>query len=118
MANSLVNAAPLVAGITEPKERRNLAKYVFSVSRALIGNEMADQLGYPAGHAFGVLPWFRFQSKYSRILDAVVPRALRNRNFANFQSLLDASVYEDIGITYALPDTSTRKSPAAGRHPE
>ena len=104
MANSLVNAAPLVAGITEPKERRNLAKYVFSVSRALIGNEMADQLGYPAGHAFGVLPWFRFQSKYSRILDAVIPRALRNRNFANFQSLLDASVYEDIGITYALPD--------------
>ena len=104
MANSLVNSAPLIAGITEPHERRNLARYVFSVSRALIGNEMADKLGYPPGHAFGVLPWFRFQSRFYRVLDRVIPRMFRNRNFDNFQSLLETSIYEDMGITYALPD--------------
>ena len=104
MANSLINSAPLVAGITEPRERQNLTKYVFSVSRALIGSRMADQLKYPPSHSFGVLPWFRFQSRYSRILDRMIPNAFGHRNFANFQSLIDASVYEDFGITYALPD--------------
>ena len=41
MANALVNAAPLVIGESEPSKRRGLAKYVYQVSSALIGKEMA-----------------------------------------------------------------------------
>ena len=44
MAHSLVNSAPMVAGVTEPAERRELTKYVYRLSRGLIGNELADQL--------------------------------------------------------------------------
>ena len=47
MSNSLINSAPLIIGIDDPKERRSLASYVFRASRALIGDEMADSLGYP-----------------------------------------------------------------------
>jgi len=34
MANSLIHSAPLVIGVEKPAARRNLAKYVFSISRA------------------------------------------------------------------------------------
>ena len=52
MANSLINSAPLVIGIEDAEQRRQLAKYVFKVSRALIGNPLADQLKYPRRHNF------------------------------------------------------------------
>ena len=47
MANALVNSAPLVIDVTDPSERRKMAGYVFKVSRALIGNTLANQLNYP-----------------------------------------------------------------------
>ena len=43
MANSLIQSAPLVIGIEEPAAHRNLVRYVYRVSRALKGNELADQ---------------------------------------------------------------------------
>ena len=73
MANSLVNAAPLVAGITDPAGRRDLANYVYSVSRALIGDALADSLKYPRRSTFGVLPWFRLQGRYNRMVGMVLP---------------------------------------------
>ena len=44
MANALINSAPLVIGVTDPSERRKMASYVYKVSRALIGDTLADQL--------------------------------------------------------------------------
>ena len=105
MAHALLNSAPLVVGITESDKRRDMAGYVFNVSRALIGNNLADKLAYPPSHlSLLVLPWFRLQSRYSRFLDRVTPPGLRNRNYANFQALLETSAYSDIGLGYALPD--------------
>ena len=49
MAHSLVNSAPLIAGKSEPEDRRALAKYVYRVSRGLIGKETADSLLFPPG---------------------------------------------------------------------
>lgn len=104
MAHSLVNSAPLVIGIDDPHARHSLSRYVFSVSRALIGNELADALGYPSGKTLGVLEWFRIQAKYERVLDRLVPRGMRNRNFSNFTSLLEASMFDEAGISYRMPD--------------
>ena len=115
MAHSLVNSAPLVIGIDDPHARHSLSRYVFSVSRALIGNELADALGYPSGKTLGVLEWFRIQAKYERVLDRLVPRGMRNRNFSNFTSLLEASMFDEAGISYGCPTTCTRRSPASGR---
>ena len=104
MANALVNSAPLVVGIGEPKARRSLAKYVYGVSRALIGSDLADSLEYPPGLTFGVLAWFRFQARYERVLDSAIPEGLRSRNFANYTSLLEASMFDAAGISYRMPD--------------
>ena len=104
LANALVNSAPLVVGIDNPDERRNLAKYVYKVSRALIGDELADQLNYPKQSAFGVLPWFRTQAAYDRVMSKWFPNRVRKNNFTNFTTLLSGSRFDDGGISYRMPD--------------
>ena len=104
MANGLVNSAPLVIGITEPAERRQLAKYVYSVSRAMIGNRLADDLKYPKSPTFGVLAWFRLQSRYYRFVEERLPKLSRVNNFTNFTGLLEAAAFDAAGISYRLPD--------------
>ncbi len=104
MANSLINSAPLVIGITDPLARRDLAGYVYRVSRALIGNTLADELKYPSTQIFGVLQWFRFQSRYSQTMNRLFPKRNRNDSFSQFTSLLEASAFDAAGISYRLPD--------------
>ena len=104
LANALVNSAPLVVGIDDPAERRNLAKYVYKVSRAMIGHDLADKLRYPKQSNFGVLGWFRFQARYERLLQRCLPKYKRRNNFTSFTTLLSGSRYDDEGITYRMPD--------------
>ena len=104
MANSLVNSAPLVAGITNPEDRRDLSTYVYSVSRALIGNDLADALKYPVHSTFGVLPWFRLQGHYHRFVGKLFPGFVQNNNYTNFTGLMDVSEFDEEGISYRLPD--------------
>ena len=77
LANSLVNSAPLVVGIDDPEERQRLAKYVYKVSRSLIGDSLANQLNYPKQSTFGVLLWFRFQAWYDHIRLRFFPKIAR-----------------------------------------
>ena len=104
MANALVNSAPLVIDVTDPSERRKMASYVFKVSRALIGNALADQLMYPPDPSFGTLFIFRMQARYQRLLARLGRGSVENSNFTRFTSLLEASVLEEMGISYRLPD--------------
>ena len=104
MANSLVNSAPLIAGKTEPAARRSLAKYVYRVSRGLIGREVAESLMYPPLSAFGAVWWFKMQQRYGHILDKLLPGRRQNSNFTRFTSLLDTSLLDEEGIRYTLPD--------------
>lgn len=104
LANSLVNSAPVVAGITDPAARRKLAKYIFLVSRAMIGKPMADQLQYPPNHTFGVLPWFRLQRRYHQFLKRRLPKLSRESSFTAFNTLLDVSTLQELNIDYTLPD--------------
>ena len=68
MANSLINSAPLFAEITDPNERRKFAKYVYAVSRAVIGNKLANQLKYPPTSTLGVLAVFRIKQRFERLM--------------------------------------------------
>ena len=104
MAHSLVNSAPLMAGMTEPDARRHLARYVYRISRGLIGKETADSLMYPQLSSFGVVEWFRIQQRYGPILGKLLPGRREDSNFARFTSLLDASLFDEEGIRYSLPD--------------
>ena len=104
MAHSLVNSAPLIAGRTEPADRRELAGYVYRVSRGLIGNEFADSLMYPPLSAFGAVWWFRMQQRYGKVLSKLFPKRRQDSNFTRFTSLLDTSLFDEEGIRYTLPD--------------
>ena len=104
MANSLINAGPLLVDMTEPKVRQSFANYVFRVSRALIGRELSDQLSYPATPLVGVLPWFRMQRRYQRFIARYLKPLAKQNNFTAFTSLLQVSVFDEAGISYRLPD--------------
>ena len=104
MAHSLVNSAPLIAGMTEPEDRRRLTKYVYRISRGLIGKEPAEALMYPPLSTFGVVGWFRLQQRYGHILSKLSPGRRQDSNFTRFTSLLDTSLFDEEGIRYTLPD--------------
>ena len=104
MAHALINSAPLVIDVTDPSERRKMASFVFKVSRALIGNTLADQLMYPPDRSFGTLFIFRMQERYKRLLAKLSRKSVENSNFTRFTSLLEASVLEETGISFRLPD--------------
>ena len=103
MAHSLINSAPLIAGMTSPEERRKLAKYVFKISRGLIGRDCAEELMYPGYSSFGAVGWFRFQQRYGSIVGKLFRGRARSGNYTRFTSLLHASAYDDRGISYRLP---------------
>ncbi len=104
LANSLVNSAPLVVGINDSAKGQKLSQYVYKVSRALIGDTLANQLNYPKQSTFGVLPWFRVQARYDRFTLRFFPKMARKSNVSNFTTLLSGSWFHDEGITYHLPD--------------
>ena len=105
LANSLLNAAPLLVGITERPARRKLVKYVYTVSRALIGKTLADQLEYPRRPTFGVLLWLRLQDRFQRVMTRLFPGRVRDSNFNKFTQLLEISTFDEAGISYRLPDS-------------
>ena len=104
MANALANSAPVVVGIADPNQRRSLTKYVYHVSSALIGKETAAVLRYPKRNTFGVLPLFRLDVRYKRLLAKLFPRYAANMKANDFAYLLGASAFDEAGITYGLPD--------------
>jgi len=104
MANSLINSAPLLIGLTDPDERRHLAKYVYRVSRALIGKDLANKLKYPRSPTIGVLPWFRMQGRIERTMGRLFQKYMRQTNYTNLTSLLEVSVFDEAGISYKMPD--------------
>ena len=104
MAHALVNSAPLIAGATEPEARRSLARYVYRLSRGLIGKEYAESLLYPPLSPFGAVWWFRTQQRYGHILNKLLPGRREDSNFSKFTSLLSTSLFDEEGIRYTLPD--------------
>ena len=104
MANSLVQSAPLIAGATDPKARRDLAKLVFMIARALLGNEQADELMFPKNKRYGILFQYRMQARYNRIMNRCLPRLATVSDIGRFSGMLGVSIYDEEGISYRLPD--------------
>ncbi len=102
LASSLINSAPLFAGLTEIHARRKLAGYIGEVSRALIGDELADGLRYPKSNARGVLWRFRTLNRVEKLMNRLSPD--RSRKNVNLTTILDVSMFDNEGISYKLPD--------------
>ena len=102
MSNALINSAPLVAGVTEPVARRTMAeKQIYPLSRALVGNEMADRLRFPKSRTPAVVFQFKMLQRWQRLV-----KKLRGQGLASesFNQLLDISTYDSSGISYRVPE--------------
>ena len=104
MAHALVNSAPIVAGVTVPTERQALARYVYRVSRGLLGNRAAESLRYPDIPVRGAVFWIRQRARFGRMLDKMSPHHRKASSFNRFGYLLAASTFDNEGINYRLPD--------------
>ncbi|MCY3877645.1 MAG: oxygenase MpaB family protein [Rhodobacteraceae bacterium] len=101
LAASLINSAPLFAGMNEPDQREKYAKYIARISRALIGDQMADDLMYDQANTFGILWKFRVIGKIERFLGSFLPI---QKYVNNMTTILDVSMFDEDGIGYKLPN--------------
>ena len=99
MANALIGAIPLTAGIDDEQRQREVVKLAYRLSRALIGGKLADQLRFPKMMTAGSLLAFRAKQKAQRLLQG--RQTVRSTNFAQ---LLDISVYDAPDERYRMPD--------------
>ena len=101
MANTLINAAPTLVNMEGPDSEK-LVRRVYRLSRALIGNELADQLQYPRLNTWGSLFFFALEQRgkalYNRLFKGNIPDA--------FELMTQISNYEKQDISYKLPDSA------------
>ena len=101
MANTLINAAPVIAGLEGTKAKRLLTK-IYRVSRALIGDDLADQLQYPKLTTRGILTYFTLEQRMTNLFR----RVFRRRVMGTFEFMTTHANYEKYGISYYLPDSA------------
>ena len=102
LASSLLNSAPLVAGVTESDKRQMLAGDIAQVSRALVGKELADELMIPESTTFGILWKLRMLNRFRRWEERLIPRY--SRPVEDITRIFEISMYDEGGISYRLPD--------------
>ena len=103
MANSIINSAPLLLGITDTKERRAMAGFIYQVSRELIGNELANSFRFPKSRRIRQVPLLFLRNRAEKAAMKLFPRLLANQSIKRFNALLDASDLGEDELSYALP---------------
>ena len=110
VANSVFKAIPQMAGVTGEAETRSLQLYAYRLSRALIGNELADRYGFPNTVRIRalVIAYYRMRK---HILNLMAGR--RRIREADFDQIFEAAQYDSGGISYRMPDhvRSAKQSP-------
>ena len=103
MANSIINSAPIVLGMTEPEARRSMAAYMYQVSRELIGDDLADHFRYPPPQTIRELPFLRLRNIWDRTRRKLVPVWGARRAIARFSEMLEVSDLGRVEHSYSLP---------------
>ena len=103
MANALISSVPLLLGMTIGGEGEEVRKLAYTVARAFIGDELADQLKFPPAKTRGIIKQMWLNTKLRRFKRGLVPGQSRADRFNNFKSMVEVSVYDD-SISYRLPD--------------
>ena len=111
IAKTLVHALPKIAGLARPVQERAMITHVFRVSRALLGRELADQLGFPRLQTQGLLTWMRWKRQALNTAHQILPSLAGRWRGSSFVFLLEASKLGD--LSYRLPDRlkATEASP-------
>ena len=107
VGNIIINSAALVAHVLEPAERQALTNQGYRISRAFIGDELADQLEFPKQRSFYILPALRLERQINKTIDRLLPGRAATRKAEALDSLLNAATPSDVGvgISYRLPVT-------------
>ena len=106
LANCIVNSAPVVIGVTEPRARAHFARYAYRIARELVGDANADMLRFPQKRAFPILPWLRAQERIKRGLGRFIPvvgKIQRKRSFTHMLGLTDLG---EAAFSTSCPTTS------------
>ena len=110
VSNVVFKVIPDMAGIEDEKKRKRLEKYAYRLSRALIGNRLADRYGYPNTMRirFLVLLYYRIREAFNRLLAG---RHLARREA--FDQIFGSAQYDKDGLSYRMPDhvRAARSSP-------
>ncbi len=110
VSNVVFKVIPDMAGIEDEKKKKSLEKYAYRLSRALIGNRLADQYGYPNTIRIRslVLLYYRIRERIKRLLAG---RRLARQEA--FDQIFDSAQYDEDGVSYRLPDhaRAARSSP-------
>ncbi len=101
LANALIQSIPSVARIDDEAEKKKIVKLAYRLSRALIGNELANGFGYPKQRPWhvGTLALFRTRQRLLRRWSGA--ETLRANNITQ---LLQISMYDEEGLSYRMPD--------------
>ena len=102
IANALVNALPKIAGKTELAEHQAFLSRTYRVSRALLGDDLADQLQFPQCETKGLLGRMRLLRQVHAMSHKLAPNIAQKWRGNNFVFLLEASMLDD--LRYRLPD--------------
>lgn len=108
MANSVFKALPVVAGLKNEAETKKLVVFAYKISRALIGNQLANELQFPKYTTVGVLQFFR----YKELIESMFGGKLSFK-IDSFSQFFDAAQYDKDGISYRLPDHVFAKNSSA-----
>jgi len=97
VAHAAIKATPKLSGF-EGKKAEKFEKFAYKLSRAMIGDELADLLQYPKNATVGVLALFRMQLRFRHIVKR------KSAAFAEFfGELFKVMQYDKGGISYRMP---------------
>ena len=99
VANLLIQSIPKVADIENQAEQEKLVRLAYRLSRALIGNKLADSFEFPPDPKYATLFKYRMKQRFLRLL-----RTNKMVRSDNFTQLLQISVFDDEGLSYRMPD--------------
>lgn len=105
IVHGMVFASPVVAGVEDIQERRNLSQLMYNVSRGLIGNEIADELNFPKFKNQITPGSISLKNKTKRFFARLTPHGEDKIRMENLQALFTASAFQKTGfMDYSLPD--------------
>ncbi|MCY4132421.1 MAG: oxygenase MpaB family protein [Nitrospira sp.] len=95
-SNAVVYLLPEVAKLTDRAAKRSMVEHVYRVSRALLDDELADQLKFPRQRTAGLLPWLRCKRRLSGAFGGLAPRMVGKWRADPFALLLDATMIDNL----------------------
>ena len=103
ITNATVHCIPEAARLTDPAEKQAVVEHGYRVARALLGDELADQFGFPRQRgALMLLPRMRGKYRLQRACRKVAPNIARRWKADPLALLLDAAKLDK--LRHQLPE--------------